>query len=117
MVDIIWSHPRDPSEFARHVLHAEAPEIPAEKLDGRWRQEIIPSDELAVNEEMVTEHDADPVHQARRDRFIAMIRAGEPLPPMIALGSDRYLVDGYARLRAARQLDLSDVAVIVQRLD
>ncbi|SDS69880.1 ParB N-terminal domain-containing protein [Microlunatus soli] len=70
---------------------------------------------LSVDESMVARHDDDPVHQDRRDRFCQAIVSGEELPPLIAIGVDCRLVDGYARLRAARLLEIEDVSVLVQR--
>lgn len=34
--------------------------------------------------------------------------------PLVALGPDRYLVDGYARLHAVRLLEVAEVEVVVQ---
>jgi ParB-like chromosome segregation protein Spo0J len=62
---------------------------------------------------MVAEHDVNPIHRRRRDDFVVAIKSGLSLPPLIALGDSRQLVDGYARLRAARILELVDVEVIV----
>jgi hypothetical protein len=46
--------------------------------------------------------------------FMERISAAEPIPPLIALGTDRLLVDGYARIRALRRLGISHASVLVQ---
>lgn len=109
-----WLRVGDPEAYARRVLAAEAPEIPATLLEGgSWTEDTVSPSELAVDEPMIIEHDADPIHQDRRDRFRRAILAGAPLPPLIAIGPDRHLVDGYARLRAIRLLGVDEVAVVL----
>jgi hypothetical protein len=117
MTTVTWLRPEDPSDFVHVVLQLEAPDIPAAKLDGPWIQRVVPAEQLAVNEAMVAEHDATPEHQQRRDGFVNSFRTGVPVLPLIALGAERYLVDGYARIRAARLVGLRDVEALVQDLD
>lgn len=114
MVHIRWQQVADPEAYVRAVLRNEAPDIPASKLAGRWRQTEIADTALEVDQRMIAEHDANPVHQSRRDTFVALILDGGPIPPLIALGTRHYLVDGYARLRAARRLGVPTVEAIVQ---
>lgn len=117
MTEINWLRPASASQFVHAVLRLEAPDIPPAKLEGPWSQRRLAIAELRANEAMVVEHDADPVHRRRRDRFVNAFRSRAPIPPLIALGEDRYLVDGYARLRAARLLGLQEVEVLVQQAD
>ena len=63
---------------------------------------------------MVADHDTSVVHRRRRDGFCGAIREGVQLPPLIAIGPERHLVDGYARLRALRMLAIDRASVIVQ---
>lgn len=107
-----WLRPDDPAEYVRGVLKVEAPEIPDALLAGPWSQIVLSLSDLRVNEAMVAEHDVNPIHRRRRDDFVDAIKKGVPLPPLIALGVRRDLVDGYARLRAARVLGVGDVEVI-----
>lgn len=114
MDGVKWLRPASASQFVRDVLRLEAPDIPAPKLDGLWSQRTLAITELSVNEAMVAEHDVDAVHRRRRDGFVSAFRSQDPVPPLIALGPERYLVDGYARLRAARFLGLRELEVLVQ---
>lgn len=115
MVFARWLRISDAGSYARQILGEEAPEIPTDLIENRsWTQLTMSPDALLVDESMVAKHDADPVHQDRRDRFRQAILAGQELPPLIAIGPDRHLVDGYARIRAVRQLKIDDVSAIVQ---
>ena len=106
----------DPAAYAFAILTEEALDIPVELIAGRdWFQDSLTLEMLDVNEDMVARHDADPVQVARRDGFVARIRAGEPLPPLIALGANLHLVDGYARCRALRSLGVERAAVLRHR--
>ena len=114
MDGVKWLRPASASKFVRDVLQLEAPDIPVTKLVGPWSQRALAITELLANEAMVAEHDADVVHRRRRDGFVSAFRSQEPVPPLIALGPERYLVDGYARLRAARLIGLRELEVLVQ---
>lgn len=115
MVTARWISVDDPESFARDVLQDEAPEIPVSVLKGRsWEQVRLPLLNLTVDELMVAEHDAEPVHRHRRDRFRHAILMGAELPPLIVVKSDLHLVDGYARLRALRSLAIEEVSVVRQ---
>lgn len=105
----------DAGTYAQRILREEAPEISAAVIEGRgWTQTLLTPDDVLVDEAMIARHDADPVHQERRDRFRQAILSGQELPPLIAVGPDRHLVDGYARLRAVRLFKIEDVSVIIQ---
>lgn len=105
----------DPAGFAGRVLRAEAPDIPEDKINRQpWALRTLRLEQVAVDEAMVALHDDDPVHLQRRDGFVQMARAGEPWPPLIALGVDRFLVDGYARIRALRLLSVGQALVVLQ---
>ncbi|GAA5034949.1 hypothetical protein [Actinopolymorpha pittospori] len=106
----------DPAAHALATLTEEAPDIPIELITRHdWFQDTLNLELLDVNEDMVERHDADPIHVARRDGFVARIRADEPIPPLIALGPTLHLVDGYARCRALRSLGVWTAAVLRQR--
>jgi len=115
MLSARWLQISDAGSYARRILNEEAPEIPTDLVEnGSWTQETMSPADLLVDESMVARHDDDPLHQDRRDGFSQAILSGEELPPLIAIGPDRHLVDGYARLRAVRQLEINEVSVIVQ---
>jgi hypothetical protein len=111
-----WTTVADPETYVRQVLVREADDIPAALIDVLpWRQQYdLSLVDLSVDEEMVSRHDRTPLHLRRRDGFIERISAGESLPPLIALGADRFLVDGYARIRALRRLGIAAASVLVQ---
>lgn len=112
-----WTQVEDPESFALSVLQEEAPEIPAALLEGQsWEQVTLPLTDLFIDEAMVATHDAEVVHQQRRDRFRQAIREGVELPPLIAIKSNLRLVDGYARLRALRSLAVEHASVVRQRV-
>ncbi|NYH92188.1 hypothetical protein [Actinopolymorpha rutila] len=50
----------------------------------------------------------------RRDGFVERIRSGVHLPPLIVLGRELKLVDGYARYRALRLLGIGSAQVLRQ---
>jgi len=114
-----WRRVDDAGRYVREVLAAEADDIPSGLIDrGRWCQvDGFALVDLTVDEAMVAGHDADATHRHRRDRFVEQMLAGEPIPPLIALGADRFLVDGYARLRAVRLLGESHASVLLQSAD
>lgn len=116
VVNASWIAVADPEGYVRRVLAREADDIPAALIDAfPWRQERdLSLVDLRVDEDMVARHDRIPLHRQRRDGFIERISAGEPIPPLIALGADRFLVDGYARIRALRRLGIGRASSIVQ---
>lgn len=99
------------------VLTAEAEDIPVEKINhGPWYVDTVAFDEITVDGRMVSEHDRDPVHIARRAGVVASIRAGNEIKPLIVLGEELFLVDGYARYRALKSLNIERVQVLRQRV-
>jgi hypothetical protein len=107
----------DPGAYAVTILAHEASDIPTELITSHdWFQDTLSLDTLDVNEDMVARHDTDPIYVARRDAFVARIRGGEPIPPLITLGSTLHLVDGYARCRALRSLGVRMADVLRQRV-
>jgi hypothetical protein len=111
-----WMTVADPESYVRRVLAREADDIPVALIDAfAWRQHHdLSLADLRVDENMVARHDRIPLHLERRDGFMERISAAEPIPPLIALGADRFLVDGYARIRALRRLGISHASVLVQ---
>jgi len=137
-MDVIWSDVGDPAAFACAVLAREAPDINPEAIRrSAWAVETLPLRGIMLAPGMVEEHDADPVHVDRRDRFITAITEGRPIPPLIVVGTEpvrapsgaiRYLIlpypevggvpllaDGYARYRALTRLGLKEAVVVRQQ--
>lgn len=114
----VWSTVGDVEVYVRTVLSHEADDIPPSLIDlGPWQQEFdVRLASLAIDEVMVRWQDRQPAHVRRRDEFVERIRCAEPLPPLIALGDDRHLVDGYARLRALRLLTIDSASVCIQAI-
>jgi hypothetical protein len=108
----------DVDQYVRTILAHEADDIPQSLIDRfPWCQQFdVDLAALDVDEGMVRRHDRQSVHLRRRDGFLERIRSGEPLPPLIALGGRRRLVDGYARLRALRLLGIASASVCVQAI-
>ena len=114
----VWSTVGDVEVYVRKILSREANDIPQSLIDRRpwWQQFEVGLVSLEIDEVMVRWQDGLHVHLKRRDGFAERIRSGEPLPPLIALGDDRHLVDGCARLRALRLLDIESASVCVQAI-
>jgi hypothetical protein len=103
----------DAATYVHDVLRQDAPEIPSDLYLGRdWIQGELELSALAPDQEMIARHDRQQRHVDRRDRFIAAIRSGTEIPPLIVLGPDRKLVDGYARIRALRLLGVERAQVL-----
>jgi hypothetical protein len=99
------------------VLASEAGDIPAKKIrQGKWVLDTVSLHEITIDERMASEHDSDPRHVKRRDEFVTSIRAGREINPLIVLGEDLFLVDGYARYRALKICNVKRVQVLRQKM-
>ena len=108
-----WRPVEDPDSYVHRVLSTEAPEIPGNVIPTTgWVQARVMLDEIDIDLELIERHDRAELHQGRRDSFIAAVRSGVPLPPLILLGGQRRLVDGYARYRALRALGVAEAEVL-----
>jgi hypothetical protein len=115
--DILWLSIGDPGGYVKIRLAEEADDIPDHLIAaGSWYPDTIDIREIRVDRPLIARHDREPRHIARRDAFIAAIWHGKGIPPLIVLGSDRFLVDGYARYRALVALGIPEVMVVRQRL-
>jgi hypothetical protein len=115
---VLWTLPADPTKYVKEVLAKEAAEIPEEKINqGKWVLAEINYTDIRVNDEMIVLHDLDPQHIERRNNFIKMIEEGKPILPLIILGKDLLLVDGYARYRALKELGIESIEVILQEFN
>ena len=103
----------NPSEFVLEVLRRQAPDIPEHLITAHpWHQHELSLDAIHPDEAMIERHDNNPRHVRRRDNFVAAIRAGEELPPLIVL--NHHLVDGYARYRALTLLNIPKAQALTQ---
>lgn len=115
-VQVQWEVVDDPSAYVCDVLGREAPDIPSALVVGQeWFQDGVALAVLRPNRDLLDQQDQEPEHVQRRDAFVARIRAGEAIPPLIALGFDMKLVDGYARYRALRLLGVAHGQILRQR--
>ena len=115
-MDVRWLPTDDASAYVKRVLAKEADDIPAAITRYGWYADEVPLDDLRVAEDLIERHDREATHVERRDRFEARIAAGEAIPPLIALGADLFLVDGYARYRALRRLGVTRAHVLRQQV-
>jgi hypothetical protein len=114
-MQVQWQTVGDPSAYVRSVLLEQAPDIPDALIVERpWLQEEIALAALAPDLEMIERHDSQARHIRRRDGFVAAVRGGAEIPPLIVLGKNHKLVDGYARYRALRFLGLDHGQVLRQ---
>lgn len=110
-----WTPIADPAAYVRTILGAEAPDIPPDLITAApWVEATLKVDKIQVDARMIASHDRDPVHIRRRDIFMARIRTHEPIPPLIVLGRQYLLVDGYARYRALTSLGIGELCVLHQ---
>ena len=117
-IRVSWVELADIEKYVRSVLAVEADDIPQEKIDaGKWTLGKIPINEIMVDIEMIRKHDSQELHVGRRDGFVTTIKLGKPILPLIVLGRDKFLVDGYARYRALKQIGVDKVKVIFQKFD
>lgn len=113
-----WVESADVEKYTRFVLATEADDIPQEKIDaGEWVLGEVTINEIKVDIEMIRKHDSQDLHVGRRDGFVTTIKLGKPILPLIVLGRDKFLVDGYARYRALKQIGVDKVKVIFQKFD
>jgi ParB-like chromosome segregation protein Spo0J len=101
-------------------MRYEAEDIPKELIEkGIWIQEEINLSEIQIEKSILEEHDNNPIHIKRRDKFIKSIEKGMPILPLIILNcarGERYLVDGYARYRALKSIGIKTIFVLKQEL-
>jgi hypothetical protein len=117
-MEIVWQRIDDIYDYVTDTLSQEAPDIPEHLVDqAPWYVETIDLDKIKVDQEMVDCHDIQAIHIKRRDDFVLSCKSRRPILPLIVLGKDKFLVDGYARYRALRMLNVAQVSVIRQRFD
>lgn len=115
---INWVEPADVEKYVRSVLAIEADDIPQEKIDaGKWTLGEIQLNQIKVDRDMVKKHDSEDLHIGRRDNFVATIKLGKLILPLIVLGREKFLVDGYARYRALKEIGVDKAKVIFQDFD
>lgn len=113
-----WKYVADPDAYVALTLAREAGDIPRETIAAHaWYVAELPLSSIKVDEAMVRRHDLDEAHSARRDRFARTIARGDELLPLIVLGGESRLVDGYARYRACKMLGIERVRVLRQEHD
>lgn len=109
-----WELVTHPDEYVSAVLSSDAPEIPSAEIPSAgWRQVRIALADIHVDRGMVARHDRSDLHRRRRDDFIAAIRGGTALRPLIVLGASNHLVDGYARYRALSALGVTEAETLL----
>jgi hypothetical protein len=98
------------------TLSLEAGDIPQEEIDqAPWILAKLDAADILTDQKLIADHDRDPVHILRKDNFIDLIKRSEELLPLIVLGKNQFLVDGYARFRALRDLGITNIMVCKQR--
>jgi hypothetical protein len=114
-MDIKWKRVENIEEYVKKTLAREASDIPQSEIDASpWVLAEMDVSKIHTDTHMITNHDNDSLHIARKESFEEMIRKGEELLPLIVLGKNLYLVDGYARFRALRDLGISKIQVFKQ---
>lgn len=117
-IKVNWSIPDDMEKYVRSVLAVEADDIPQDKINaGRWVIAEVPTNDIKVDLEMINRHDSEELHIGRRNNFVATIKLGKPVLPLIVLGKEKFLVDGYARYRAFKEIGIEKVKVIYQEFN
>lgn len=117
-MEIVWQPIDDIDNYVMDTLSREAPDIPGHLIDqAPWYVETIDLDMVKVDQKTIDCHNIQAIHIKRRDDFILSCKSRKPILPLIVLGRDEFLVDGYARYRALRMLNVAQVSVIRQRSD
>lgn len=111
---INWKKIENINKYVSETLSKEADDIPKEKLQDSWVEEEIDFNKIKVDENMIRQHDSEKMHIRRKDDFIQLIKQGKLIFPLIVLGKDLFLVDGYARYRAIKDLGIRRVKVFKQ---
>lgn len=110
-----WKKVDDATTYVKETLAREADDIPQDLIDKKnWTLKTLDINDIKVNEEMIERHDKTEEHIGRRDSFIESIDNGTEILPLIALGDDKFLVDGYARYRALKKAGVNEIQVFVQ---
>ncbi|MDO8571041.1 MAG: hypothetical protein Q7R97_05675 [Candidatus Daviesbacteria bacterium] len=113
---IKWKNVPDIYNYVCKTLAMEAEDIPIDKIDkGIWYLDEIDISQIITDKEMIERHDQNSLHIQRRDNFIDLIKKGKEILPLIILGEDLFLVDGYARYRALKKLEINKVKLFRQR--
>lgn len=111
-----WTNVDDPASFVRAVLAREAADIPPALYEDRdWFVDEVMLADLDIDRDLVARHDREQRHLERRDSFVRLVRGGQAIPPLIALGPDLRLVDGHAHYRALRILQIGTARVCRER--
>lgn len=112
-LEVRWSRVADLRSFATAALQADAPDVlPIVDGAGAWLLDRVPISALQVDGAMVARHEARALHRRRRDGFVDLVLSGNEVPPLLVLGDELALVDGYARMRALRVLGQEHALVI-----
>lgn len=112
---IKWVTVENIEEYVKKTLAAEADDIPQSLInEAPWILVEVKSSKIHPNAQMIDDHNQDPIHISRKDNFINMIKNGEAILPLIVLGKNLSLVDGYARFRAFRDLEITKIQVFKQ---
>ena len=114
-MDIKWKSVENIEEYVKKTLAEEAHDIPQLEIDASpWVLAEIEVSKIHTDRQMIADHNNDPLHIARKDHFKDIIKKGKELLPLIVLGKNLYLVDGYARFQALRDLGISKIQVFKQ---
>ncbi|NMB56879.1 hypothetical protein GYA19_03000 [Candidatus Beckwithbacteria bacterium] len=112
---IQWASIPNISSYVKQTLAKEASDIPLAKINFYpWHLLEMPLSSLKVDQDLINRHDKEELHIQRKLNFINMIKKGEAILPLIALGSDYFLIDGYARFRVLRDLGIEKAEIICQ---
>lgn len=110
-----WEEITDKEAYVKKTLRVEASDIPMEKINAaEWREEEVRLSRLKIDRLLIEDQDKVMLHNQRRDKFMEAIRRGEAIKPLIALGRERFLVDGYARYRACVKMGIERARVVFQ---
>jgi len=114
-MDINWIEVKNIKSFVLSVLKEEADDIPIDKIQGsEWILSDININAINVNNSLLRKHDKEKLHLKRRDKFVELIKSEKEIYPLIVLGKDLYLVDGYARYRALKKMGIKKIKVFMQ---
>lgn len=111
----IFTYETDPETIKALVLKTlavEADDIPKEAIESlHWELKEISLSKITVDEEMIARHEQDPIHIARAESIEHALKNNVPLPPLIMMYDNHYLVDGYTPYRVFNKLGVQKTLV------
>jgi len=77
----------------------------------KWSIQSLNLDEIILDQDLLNEPDFKKDIQMRVEFQKNKILRNEPIPPLVVMYEDKYLIDGYARFFALKELKIKEAKV------